>query len=142
VFDGQTGTAYPIQKNISSQATHLELANLSSNQSFFANNVISGEVQNRHPDWFKFETRVDRDLLHNLKESVKALVKLGLTSDTAQFLLGQCLFVSYLEHRAIVSDVYRKKHAVLHLNELIKGFDKTGLVRLFSQLKKTSMATF
>ena len=73
----------------------------------------SGGLFVRHPNWFNPNARVDQDLLRNLGQIVSDLTEqFGLQKLDAQYLMAQTLFVSYLEHRDIVSDVYRAKHQV------------------------------
>jgi hypothetical protein len=114
----------------------LELASASVQSEFSAWDVASGEVQRRHQDWFSLEHRVDQELLSNLKHAVGQLMARGTDRETAQYLLGQCLFVSYLEHRNIVGDVYRERRGVGELHTLIKARDQAGLGDLFRALKK------
>ncbi len=54
----------------------------------------------------------------------------------AHYLLGQCLFISFLEHRGIVGNTYRAKHRVQTLRDLVNGHDHTGLTKLLARLKK------
>ena len=124
----------PVQKDHDVAVT-LSLAEACETGLFSARDIQSGDVQKRHADWFSLDSRVDRELLDNLKHSVLQLIKLGIDRDSAQFLLGQCLFVSYLEHREIVSPVYRERRGVGCLHDLIAAQDAGGLVRLFKCLK-------
>lgn len=103
--------------------------------------IQSGDVRERYPDWFRQEERVDRKLLANLRETVRRLTEdrpkgAALSRDDAQYLVGQVLFISYLEHRGIVSDVYRTKRKVGVLRDLVAQRDRAGLERLLAQLKK------
>ena len=97
--------------------------------------IQSGDIQERHPDWFSLKGRVDHTLLNNLREAVKKLERIGIGREAAQFLLGQCIFVSFLEHREIVSVVYRENRKVGKLHELIRQRDGKRLARLFTRLK-------
>ncbi|MCI1710973.1 MAG: N-6 DNA methylase [Chiayiivirga sp.] len=103
--------------------------------------VQSGDVRNRYPDWFQAEDRVDRKLLTNLRITIERLEKLRHTDTTtvtredAQYLVGQVLFVSYLEHRGIVGDIYRDKRNVGTLKALVDQRDRDGVMRLLQQLK-------
>ena len=99
----------------------------------------SGDVRDRCPEWFEPGNRVDRKLLANLQLTINSLVRLPdrpLRIEQAQYLVGQVLFVSYLEHRGIVSARYRETHAVSSLHDLVVNRDRAGLVRLFDQLKR------
>ncbi len=135
IIDGDRLIPCPVQKDHDFSTT-LTLANAVETGPFSARDIQSGDIQKRHADWFSLDSRVDRELLHNLQHSVLQLIKFGIDRDSAQFLLGQCLFVSYLEHRAIVSPVYRERRSVGQLHELIADQDAAGLVKLFKCLKR------
>ena len=95
----------------------------------------SGGVFARHADWFNPNARVDQDLLHNLGQIVGDLTdKFGLGKLDAQYLMAQVLFVSYLEHRGIVSDIYRAKHQVDRLEHLVRATDRRGITKLLNRL--------
>ena len=100
-----------------------------------AADIQSGDVAERVPAWFQGDRRVERELLDNLGEAVRQLRTHGLSREAAQYLMGQLLFVSYLEHRGIVSDVYRGKRRVKALKVLIEARDHAGLGKLFDCLK-------
>jgi hypothetical protein len=137
VIDGDTLTPYPAQREVDvTRLVSLKLSDAVETGPFSARDIQSGDVQKRHADWFTLESRVDRELLNNLKYSVLQLIKHGIDRDSAQFLLGQCLFVSYLEHREIVSEVYRTRRGVGQLQELIASRDAAGLGKLFKCLKR------
>jgi len=105
--------------------------------------VQSGDVWSRQPTWFNAGDSIDNDLLDNLGGVIKRLVaEQNLDRSTAQLLLGQTLFVSYLEHRGIVSPYYRKQHTVDPLHELIQKRDREGLVRLLSELSDSFNGDF
>lgn len=87
------------------------------------------------PAWFSTEQRVDHHLLNNLGAAVQLLREQGLSRDAAQYLIGQVFFVSYLEHRGVLSKVYREHHGVGVLSELVAAQDRKGLIALFKQLK-------
>ena len=76
----------------------LVLSQASASGPFSAADIQSGDVRARHVDWFKPESRVDHHLLRNLGDAVRAMEDEGLDQTTAQIVLGQVLFVSYLEH--------------------------------------------
>lgn len=100
-----------------------------------ADDVQSGDVVDRAPTWFATEQRVDHDLLRNLGAAVVELREQGMSREAAQYLVGQMLFVSYLEHRGVVGEVYRADRKVKPLSLLIDRQDRAGLARLFTQLK-------
>lgn len=97
--------------------------------------VASGNIQQRLPEWFDIESRVDRELLENLSLTLQRLEHSHLGRAEAQLLLGRILFVSYLEHRDIVGPYYRQQRKVGSLHELIRSVDRRGLDHLFASLK-------
>jgi hypothetical protein len=97
----------------------------------------SNEIQQRYPAWFRPENRVDQQLLKNLKLTVGALVgEAEISLQSAQALVGQVLFVSYLEHRQIVGDKYRADRQVGDLHSIIRNRDTKGARRLIESLRK------
>lgn len=136
VIDGERLIPCPVQKDHDLSSCSLALADAVDTGPFSARDIQSGDIQKRHADWFTLDSRVDRELLHNLQHGVLQLIKLGIDRDSAQFLLGQCLFVSYLEHREIVSQVYRARRGVGQLQDLIAAKDASGLSKLFKFLKR------
>ena len=135
VVDKEKLTPYPAQKISSSIDNSLTMNDARKDGLFSARDIQSGNIQKHHAEWFALDSRVDRELLSNLHHGVLNLLKLGIDRDSAQFLLGQCLFVSYLEHREIVSDVYRTRRGVGQLKGLIADRDAIGLGKLFKCLK-------
>lgn len=104
--------------------------------------IQAGDIRERHADWFNLEERVDRKLLANLRATVNRLAETRTGSgelyarEDAQYLVGQVLFVSYLEHRGIVGTRYRKTRNVGTLHDLVTRCDREALGRLFDQLKQ------
>lgn len=117
------------------QVKKIRLQEATPNGPYSALDVISGDLESRVPDWFSKETRVDRDLLKNLSLAVLQLEKCGVRRQDAQYVLGRCLFISFLEHRGIVGNPYRERRGVQQLHALISSRDKQGLTRLLTQLK-------
>lgn len=109
-----------------------------------ARDVRGADLAGRLPDWFKLTSRVDHRLIHNISIVVRDLVEKGFSSGKpehaqrfgAQLLVGQILFVSYLEHRGIVGSTYRDRRAVGTLHELIAGADRQGIARLIDCLQE------
>lgn len=66
----------------------------------------SGRLWRDHADHFRPKERIDQVLLDNLIVSHTLLQKSGLSSDAAQALLIQAMFVAYLEDREIVTSTY------------------------------------
>lgn len=128
-------TAYPMARKLKPAAT-LQASQASANGPFSAAEIRSSEVRQRLPKWFKPEARVDRQLLKNLKDTVVLLEEGNHSRDVAQTLMGQALFISYLEHRNIVSDTYRKKRLVSSFHSLITAHDIKGIKKLMTSLRK------
>lgn len=102
--------------------------------------IQSGDIRERYPTWFRLEDRVDRQLVSNLRHTVDALTKVcvdgrAYSREDAQYLIGQVLFVSYLEHRGIVGQRYRTERTVGTLASLVAARDRAGLARLLERLK-------
>lgn len=104
--------------------------------------LIAGSLVDVHPDWFDRKNRVDKRLLANLDQAVRALESQGVDKLRAQYLLGQSLFISYLEHRGIAGTNYRAKHHVGSLLDSIAAFDREGLDRYMRCLKKSFNGDF
>ena len=128
--------AYSVQKGGNDKPAVLRLDDATSTGSWSALEFGTDGVQERLPEWFKPEHRVDRRLLVNLGEAIRKLQDQGIDEATAQALMAQAIFVSYLEHRRIVSDEYRAKHKVRKLRDLVRDHDASGIEKLLRQLKK------
>src|SRR6478672_826905 len=110
---------------------------------FSALDITSANLSRRHPTWFDVKARVDHRLLSNLSVSVKKLTDVGFPSereererrDLAELLMGQVLFLSYLEHREIVGATYRERRNVEELHGLIANSDRAGVRSLIDQLR-------
>lgn len=127
-------TAYPLARKLK-PAAPIKPSQASPHGPFSAADIRSSEVQQRLPKWFKPEARVDRQLLKNLKDTVLLLESHKHSRDVAQTLMGQVLFISYLEHRNIVSDTYRKKRHVGLFHDLITAHDIKGIQKLIASLR-------
>lgn len=110
---------------------------------FSALDVVSANLSRRTPSWFDVKARVDRKLLANLSIVVAKLTEEGLAGvrdekkrrHLAELLMGQVLFVSYLEHREIVGSTYRQRREVNDLHGLITLGDRTGMRALIDWLR-------
>ncbi|KFN42209.1 HsdM family class I SAM-dependent methyltransferase, partial [Arenimonas metalli] len=76
-----------------------------------------------------------RVLLENLQVMVRELEGHGLSKIDAQLLMAQVMFVSYLEHRGIAGETYRRDHDVESLFTLVGRGDVAGVSRLLDRLK-------
>lgn len=104
-----------------------------------ASEFESSAVQQRLSAWFDPDRRVDRDLLRQLSAAVLKMTS-GPTPAIAsqlqaQMVMAQVLFISYLEHRGIIGDDYRRAHDLRDFHTLIKQRDAAGIDRLLVQLK-------
>ncbi len=111
---------------------------------FSALDIASANLATRLPKWFDINQRVDRRLLTNLSVTVRKLTRFGfrdiddddMQHRYAELLMGQVLFVSYLEHRNIVGLTYRKRRTVGTLHDLISSADHSGISRLIQNLRQ------
>lgn len=121
----------------------LRIADARPDGHFSALEVASADLSRRLPDWFDVRARVDHRLLHNLTVAVKKLSEDGFPNARnpaearrlAELLMGQVLFLSYLEHRQVVGETYRKRRDVEALHALIVNADRAGVRRLIDQLR-------
>lgn len=128
-----TATALPVRR-LGEAGESLTLAHARSDGPFSMADVRSSDLSRRLPSWFDAKARVDRKLLDNLSAAVSQLVATGVSRRQAELLMGQVLFISYLEHRGIVSSVYRQKRQVAALHDLVAGADAQGVASLIHWL--------
>ncbi len=110
---------------------------------FSALDIATGNLSRRLPKWFDVKARVDRKLLTNLSITVTKLTDEGLRGNASaitrrhfsELLMGQVLFITYLEHREIVGATYRKRRGVTPLHELIARMDREGVRALVDRLR-------
>ena len=116
----------------------LSLDEAQPNGLFSARDVTSANLLRRQPDWFDMKERVDRKLLANLSATISELSHSGFSDDLersashrhAELLMGQVLFISYLEHRDIVGTTYRNRRSVEHLHDLVARSNHLGIKTL------------
>ena len=97
----------------------------------------SGRLWKEHGDYFRPKERIDQVLLDNLTESHKLLSK-SLSSDAAQALLIQTMFIAYLEDRKIITPEYflaATRNAASNFSALLESRDVRLLKLLFATLK-------
>ena len=117
--NGDLAVALPARK-LRNAREPLNLGEARPDGPFSALDIASANLSRRTPKWFDVKARVDRTLLANLSAAVARLSIDGLKSGTddrarrqlAELLMGQLLFVSYLEHREIVGATYRHRRGV------------------------------
>ncbi|MBP1858460.1 N-6 DNA methylase [Rhizobium herbae] len=133
-----TAFAIPKQSDVPEQDA-LAFSDVRDDGPWSVPDVRSSQVQQRLSEWFDPNLRVDRRLLRQLADAVLKLSggkKPLMASDMgAKMLLAQVMFISYLEHRGVVGDDYRKVHSVGSLHELIRSSDGAGIDALIRQLK-------
>ena len=99
----------------------------------------SGRLWSRHADRVKVNERIDHVLLNNLTASYKALNDDGLSTDSAQALLIQAMFIAYLEDREVVRPEYFKDAsggiAETFLG-ILEASSSAPLYRLFERLQE------
>lgn len=139
---GATAQALPARK-LQNAGEELQLQCARPDGPFSAFDIASANVLRREPDWFDAKARVDRRLLRNLLTVSSKLGENGFDGELeetarqhlAQLLVGQVLFISYLEHRRIVSDTYRQRRDVRELHVLVKEADRHGVEALIEALR-------
>ena len=141
---GEQAVALPARKLDSAKAGHpLQLDEIRRDGPFSASDVLSARLTTRLPDWFAREARVDHKLLDNISTTVRRLTQVGFKGGgeepqrkkLAELLMGEILFVSYLEHRGIVGGTYRSRRDVRPLLDMVGSADRQGAQRLIESLR-------
>ncbi|MCY4378929.1 MAG: N-6 DNA methylase [Candidatus Dadabacteria bacterium] len=99
----------------------------------------SGRLWEKHAELFRYKDRVDQVLLDNLIASHERLCETGLSSDAAQALLIQTMFVAYLEDREIIGKECFKRASggsAGRFCKLLETREVTPLRRLFEDLRE------
>jgi hypothetical protein len=99
----------------------------------------SGRFWEEHAEYFKPKERVDQVLLENLTSSHDLLCAENLSSDAAQALLIQTMFIAYLEDRQIIRGDYFKaasKDQNEHFSALLQSGSVPALNNLFASLRE------
>lgn len=139
---GNDAIAVPARK-LETAEQHLRIEQVRRDGPFSASDVVSANLTRRVPEWFERDARVDKKLLDNISTTVDQLTRDGFDGvdderqrrQYAQLLMGEILFVSYLEHRKIVSHTYRKERDVGCLHDLVRDDDRDGVQRLIESLR-------
>lgn len=139
---GDEATALPARK-LKRAGEHLRLNEARPDGPFSALDVSTANLSRRLPKWFDVKARVDRKLLSNLSTAATKLTEEGIDGieggrarrRLAELLLGQVLFISYLEHREIVGETYRTKRNVAQLPDLVAQRDRAGIAKLIDRLR-------
>lgn len=139
---GDQALAWPARK-LQSSGERIEFNHARPDGPFSAFDVVSANLPRRIPTWFDVKERVDQKLLGNLSATVDELARAGFLQGAkdeddkrqAEILMGAVLFVSYLEHREIIGDTYRKRHEVESLHTLVGRHDAEGIRLLIDCLR-------
>ncbi|WP_145916955.1 N-6 DNA methylase, partial [Erythrobacter sp. QSSC1-22B] len=139
---GEEALALPARK-LPNAGERFSLSDARPDGPFSALDIASANVTRRVPNWFDVRARVDRKLLANLSTIVSKLAEHGFSASStehdlrhlAELLMGQVLFVSYLEHREIVGATYRDRRQVKQLHDLVKAGARKGLRTLIDSLR-------
>lgn len=142
-INGESAVALPARK-LRDVDERLSLAEARPDGPFSAFDVASANLSRRMPTWFDIKARVDRKLLDNLSTAVAKLTQSGfseafvppLRRRHAELLMGQVLFISYLEHRDIVGETYRSRRKVHQLHNLVANADRDGVRKLIDRLRQ------
>jgi N-6 DNA Methylase len=138
---GNLATAVPVRKLAAKQV--LTLGDAAADGPFSVSDVSSASLPRRLPNWFDVKARVDQQLLANLSATASLLSDKGFSgvqkaSDRrrlAELLMGQVLFVSYLEHREIAGPTYRQRRQVQQLQDLVSAGNRDGINQLIDRLR-------
>ena len=98
----------------------------------------SGRLWSDHAPFFPREERIDHVLLDNLRISHRLLQHHSLSSEAAQALLIQAMFIAYLEDREIITPHYYRDvsgNRVDSLSSLLATRDVTLMRALFDALR-------
>lgn len=139
---GTQALALPARK-LSKAGEKLQLSDARPDGPFSALDVATANLSRRMPKWFDVKARVDRKLLYNLSTTVAKLTEDGFIDAVdvrtrrhlAELLMGQVLFISYLEHREIVGATYRDRRSVMQLDALVAEGDHEGVKTLIDNLR-------
>ena len=139
---GNEAVALPARK-LETAEQRLRIEHVRRDGPFSASDVVSANLTRRVPEWFDRDARVDKKLLDNISTTVGQLTRDGFdgveddrkSRQYAQLLMGEILFVAYLEHRKIVSHTYRNQRDVGSLHALVGGADRDGVQRLINSLR-------
>ena len=142
-IEGDVARAMPARRLKDSQQI-LQLEEARADGPFSALDVASSNLSRRFPDWFDLDARVDSQLLRNLSQAVAQISQSGMSGKMsaraalalAELLMGQVLFISYLEHRQIVGETYRARRKVSQLHSLVTSHDREGLSHLIDSLRR------
>lgn len=99
----------------------------------------SGRFWEEHTEFFKPKERVDQVLLENLTSAHSLLCEAGLSSDAAQALLIQAMFIAYLEDREIIGKEYFMDAAgdgIESFSALLHARSVSALKQLFDALRQ------
>ena len=99
----------------------------------------SGRIWEQHSEYFQSTDRIDQVLLDNLTLSHEWLCKEGLSSDAAQALLIQTMFIAYLEDRDIAGREYflTASHGRADSFSALLQLQRVGFMdRLFGHLRQ------
>lgn len=137
--------AVPVRRLADAQET-LRIEDARADGPFSALDVASANLTRRKPTWFDMKARVDAKLLANLSRAVDNITRNGLEEsanldevdgrELANLLMGQVLFISYLEHRGIVGETYRSRRDVRAMHGLVAEADRDGVRRLIESLRE------
>lgn len=141
-IQGDSALVVPARK-LRNAGKRLALGEARPDGPFSAADIASANLSRREPTWFDVKERVDQKLLTNLSTTVSRLTSSGFLNvsdegscrQLAELLMGQVLFVSYLEHREIVSSTYREKRSVCELHSLVDRADRAGIRNLIDWLR-------
>lgn len=139
---GDSADVLPVRK-LASARQQLQLSQVTADGPFSIAEVSSADLTRRLPQWFDVKARVDQQLLVNISATVTLLCENGFSGvqskgdrrRLSELLMGQVLFVSYLEHREIAGATYRQRRQIEPLQTLVSTTSRDGIRHLIDGLR-------
>src|SRR5947209_5584939 len=88
-------------------------------QAWSVSGLLGGEALRGRDSWFDPHKRVDKILLDNILVLVDELTQCGMEAVAARRLVARLIFITYLEDREIITDIYRQEKGVRSLFDLV-----------------------
>lgn len=104
---------------------------------YSAYGVRSGALKHAHASWFSSASRIDRYLLNNLGAAIDRLCQCGakFSQTDAQHLIGQTMFVRYLQDRRLISQAFLDSGGLERFDDLLSTSNGKGMDALLAALK-------
>lgn len=118
-------------------ATPVSIDSLNRASPYSAYGVRSGALKHAHASWFSSTSRIDRYLLNNLGVTIDRLCQCGanFSQTDAQHLVGQAMFVRYLQDRRLISQEFLDAGGLERFDDLLAASNGKGMDALLGALK-------